>query len=251
MFAAQRRRLLLERLESSGWASTADLAGTLAVSQVTVRRDLETLQSEGLVQRQRGGARLVRTSTGAESESDGGAGADRSRIARVALELVDDGDAVLLGAGPEVAALARLLVVRRGLTVVTNSFLVAEALVRGPRATDVVLTGGSLDGASMSLVGAGAEQSLLGLRARRAFLAGSGLTAGRGLSDSDLPVAAMHRAVAEAAGEVVVLASSAVVGRDGLFQTVPPDRVGHLVTDSLEGAVLDPLRRAGTTVHLA
>jgi DeoR/GlpR family transcriptional regulator of sugar metabolism len=248
MFAAQRRRLLLQRLEASGWVSTRDLAEALDVSQVTVRRDLEALQQDGRLQRLRGGARLVGQPPPVVEDPVGPV--VPTGLAERAAALVDDGDAVLLGAGRLVAELAALLVVRRGLTVVTNSVLAAEALARAPQGIDVVLTGGSVDGESMALVGGAAEQSLVGLHARRAFLSGAGLTADRGLSDADLPLAAMHRAIGEAAAEVVVLAPASIVGTASLFPTVPPDRVTHLVTDLPGDApVLEGVRRSGATVH--
>lgn len=256
MFAAQRRRLLLQRLATSAWASTSELAEALGVSPVTVRRDLESLQAEGLVHRLRGGARLERSAPGNQQilhpdDVTRPMPGTTSAIARVAAALVDDGDAILLGAGTEVTRLAELLAVRRDLTVVTNSVPVAETLARGPAGLDVVLTGGVVDGSSLALVGGAAEKSLEGLHARRAFLTGVGLTLERGLSDADLPLSAMHRAVAEAAAEVVVLAPRVIVGTDGLVQTVSAGGIAHLVTDHPDEALLDRFRRLGTTVHPA
>ncbi|CAM5642265.1 DeoR/GlpR family DNA-binding transcription regulator [Streptomyces hirsutus] len=124
------------------------------------------------------------------------------------------------------AALARV----RGLTVVTNSLLVAQALAHANR-VEVVMTGGTLRGSNYALVGSGAEQSLQGLRVSRAFLSGSGLTAERGLSTSNMLSASVDRALVQAAAEVVVLADHGKLGMDTMFQTVPTDVITRLVTD--------------------
>jgi hypothetical protein len=113
---------------------------------------------------------------------------------------------------------------------VTNSLLVAQALAHANR-VEVVMTGGTLRGSNYALVGSGAEQSLQGLRVSRAFLSGSGLTAERGLSTSNMLSASVDRALVQAASEVVVLADHTKLGTDTMFQTVPTDVMTRLVTD--------------------
>ena len=93
------------------------------------------------------------------------------------------------------------------------------------------MTGGTLRGSNYALVGSGAEQSLQGLRVSRAFLSGSGLTAERGLSTSNMLSASVDRALVQAAAEVVVLADHTKLGTDTMFQTVPTDLITRLVTD--------------------
>jgi DeoR/GlpR family transcriptional regulator of sugar metabolism len=143
---------------------------------------------------------------------------------------VDEGEAIVVGAGTTTQELARRLARVPGLTVVTNSLLVAQALAHANR-VEVVMTGGTLRGSNYGLVGSGAEQSLQGLRVSRAFLSGAGLTAERGLSTSNMLSASVDRALVQAAAEVVVLADHTKLGADTMFQTVPTDLVTHLVTD--------------------
>ena len=97
------------------------------------------------------------------------------------------------------------------------------------------MTGGTLRGSNYALVGSGAEQSLQGLRVSRAFLSGSGLTAERGLSTSNMLSASVDRALVQAAAEVVVLADHTKLGTDTMFQTVPTDVITRLVTDEPPG----------------
>ena len=170
----------------------------------------------------------------------------------LAATLVDQGDAIVLGAGTTTLELARRLTRVRELTVVTNSVLVATALASSQ--AEVMVTGGMLRGATFALVGMGAEHSLSGLRVRRAFLSGNGLTAGRGLSTPNTAAAAIDRAIARTAQEIVVLADHTKLGIDTMVQTVPVDRMAHVVTDEAADAevlVLAALRAAGVAVHVA
>jgi DeoR/GlpR family transcriptional regulator of sugar metabolism len=263
MFAALRRRLILERVRAQGSATLRDLAAEVDASEVTVRRDLRALEQEGLLVRRRGGATMPSdpvAAVPAPSSPPHGHQAihrgppvtpEKRAIAELAATLVQDGDAVLLGAGTTTQQLADRLVGVRGLTVVTNSLLVGEALARSPH-TGVVMTGGSLHGSTYALVGSAAEQSLAGLRVRRAFLSGDGLTTEWGLSTATMSAAGVDRAIALAAQEVLVLVDHTKLGTDSLIQTVPPERIAHLITDELaDPVILERFTRAGVTVHVA
>lgn len=222
-------------------------------SEVTVRRDLRLLESQGLLDRRHGGA----VSPGAlgheasRAEKFPAAGAEKAAIGELATSLVRDGDTIAIGPGTTTQAFARRLALFRELTVITNSLLVAQVLARA-QGIEVVLTGGSLRGSILALVGTAAEQSLADLRLRKAFLSGDGLSAARGLSTSNLSVAGVDRALAAAAEQVIVLADHTKIGVETMAQTVPADRINHLVTADLTlPPELDRFRETGTQVHVA
>ncbi|WP_074466728.1 DeoR/GlpR family DNA-binding transcription regulator [Streptomyces sp. WMMB 322] len=232
MFAAERRQLILEMVRANGAVSLRELARVVQTSEVTVRRDVRALEAEGLLDRRHGGAVLpggFTRETGFPQKSHM-ATAEKTAIADLAAGLVEEGEAIVVGAGTTTQELARRLARVPGLTVVTNSLLVAQALAHANR-VEVVMTGGTLRGSNYALVGSGAEQSLQGLRVSRAFLSGSGLTAERGLSTSNMLSASVDRALVQAAAEVVVLADHTKLGTDTMFQTVPTDVMTRLVTD--------------------
>ncbi|MEU8541897.1 DeoR/GlpR family DNA-binding transcription regulator [Streptomyces sp. NPDC048717] len=232
MFAAERRQLILEMVRANGAVSLRELARVVQTSEVTVRRDVRALEAEGLLDRRHGGAVLPGgfTRESGFPQKSHLATAEKTAIADVAATLVDEGEAIVVGAGTTTQELARRLARVPGLTVVTNSLLVAQALAHANR-VEVVMTGGTLRGSNYALVGSGAEQSLQGLRVSRAFLSGSGLTAERGLSTSNMLSASVDRALVQAAAEVVVLADHTKLGADTMFQTVPTDVITRLVTD--------------------
>ncbi|POX54183.1 DeoR family transcriptional regulator [Streptomyces sp. Ru71] len=232
MFAAERRQLILEMVRANGAVSLRELARVVQTSEVTVRRDVRALEAEGLLDRRHGGAVLPGgfTRESGFPQKSHVATAEKTAIADLAATFVEEGEAIVVGAGTTTQELARRLARIPGLTVVTNSLLVAQALAHANR-VEVVMTGGTLRGSNYALVGSGAEQSLQGLRVSRAFLSGSGLTAERGLSTSNMLSASVDRALVQAAAEVVVLADHTKLGTDTMFQTVPTDVITRLVTD--------------------
>ncbi|GAA3446617.1 DeoR/GlpR family DNA-binding transcription regulator [Planomonospora venezuelensis] len=253
VFAAERRQRILDLVRANGAVSLRDLARAVGSSEVTVRRDVRILEGEGLLDRHHGGAtlpgELSREPT--YSQKTQLSGTEKTAIADLAASLVEDGDAIAIGAGTTTQAFARRLTRHSELAVVTNSLLVAQALADCPR-IEVVMTGGTLRGSIHALVGSPAEHALAGLRVRRAFISGNGLTAERGLSTPNLQVASVDRAIARAAEDVVVLADHTKIGIDTMVQTVPTEEITHLVTD--DGAsreVLDDLASRGVRLHVA
>lgn len=253
MFAAERRQVILELVRSNGAVSLRELARIVKTSEVTVRRDLRHLEAEGMLARRHGGA-VANDRTAYEpsyTEKTGVASEEKAAIADLAADLVAPGDAVVIGAGTTTLALAKRLSRLAELTVVTNSLLVAQALARA-HGIEVLVTGGQLRGSIYALVGTSAEESVAKLRVRRAFLSGNGLTAARGMSTPNSSVAGMDRVMASTAAEVVALVDNTKIGVDTMFQTVPADKIAHVVTDA--GANPDQLaelRTAGVQVHVA
>jgi DeoR/GlpR family transcriptional regulator of sugar metabolism len=253
MFAAERRQRILELMRTNGSASLRDLAHAVRSSEVTVRRDLRVLEADGLLNRHHGGATLPgalsREPTLAQKAQV--AAAEKAAIAALAASLVEDGDAIVIGAGTTTQAFAQQLARHTELAVVTNSLLVAQALSNCPR-IEVVLTGGTLRGSILALVGSTAERSVAGLRVRRAFISGNGLTPERGVSTPNMQVASMDRALAATAEEIVVLADHTKIGVDTMVQTVPTDEIDHLVTDDAAPRdVLDELASRAVRLHVA
>ncbi|MFC6881596.1 MULTISPECIES: DeoR/GlpR family DNA-binding transcription regulator [Actinomadura] len=251
-FAAERHERILRLLRERGAMSLRSLAGEANASEVTVRRDLRVLEEQGLLERSRGGAVPLGGAAREPSHRHKTtvAVAEKAAIAERAAALVRPDTAVALGPGTTTHRLALRLAGIPGLTVITNSLLVASALADA-EGIEVVLTGGTLRGSIHALVGSAAEGFLSTVRVHRAFLSGNGLTAERGLSTPNLTVAGVDRALARCAREVAVLADHTKVGGDALFATVPPDRIAHLVTDArAAGPELDALTAAGAAVHL-
>ena len=253
MLVIERQRVILEQVRRAGVLTVRDAAWTVGANEVTVRRDLMALASNGLITRTRGGAVLPRGFSREKVSNEQGTRPTPELVA-IAIEaasLIASGDSIILGAGRATVALARELNDVENLTVVTNSLLVCEVLANAP-AIELMLTGGSLRRTTMTLVGPSVEQSLHGFQATVAFLSGEGLTAQHGLSISDLTVATAERAIAAAGSRVVVLVERAKIGHPHLCQVVPSTSIEMLITGS--GPADDELSRiaeAGVRVRIA
>lgn len=252
MIAAERHEAILETVRSRGVVSLRSLVEMTGSSEVTIRRDLRSLEQQNLLRRRHGGAVLPSDLTHEPSylQKSSVAAEEKVAIAATAAGLVQEGDAILLGAGSTTQALAQLLVGFRDLTVVTNSLLVTEKLAGS--AVEVIVTGGTLRGSTFALVGSGTERSLAGLRLNRAFLSGNGLSIEHGLSTPNMSVASSDRAIVGAATETVVLADHTKLGVDTMCRTVPTDHITHLVTDwQADRSIVRAFREHGVEVHIA
>lgn len=252
-FAAERRERILELVRANGSMSLRDLATKVRASEVTVRRDVRAMETEGLLDRRRGGVALpgrIGHEQSYTGKSDQCA-AEKAAIAMAAARLVRPGDAITIGPGSTAQALARVLRGHGDLTVVTNSLRVADVLA-GATGVEVVMTGGTVHAPMRALVGAAAETALAGLRVNRAFLSGNGVSADRGLSTPNPAVASVDRALSACAEETIVLADHTKIGADTMVSTVAPEEIAHLVTDSnADPEILLTLEEMGALVHVA
>lgn len=252
MIAAQRRRLILDTLRADGAVSITALAGLLDTSAVTIRRDLDYLDSIGQLTRTHGGAMAGQAARESPySEKIVLATAEKQAIGRLAAGLVHDGDVLIIGPGTTTEALAKNLVDRSGLTIVTNSLPVAQTFVSSP-SNQVIMTGGTLRASILALVGDATNRTLRGINADSTFLSGNGFDSTFGLSTPNMTVADADRAMAASGRQVVVLVDHTKFGVRTAIQTLPLPEITHLVTDSGSPAhELEALSKLGVDVHIA
>jgi DeoR/GlpR family transcriptional regulator of sugar metabolism len=251
VLAEQRRSRLLELVRARGFASLPDLAGELSVSESTVRRDLELLEETGAAKRTHGGVFYTGSSpTLPHFEERQPAQWDKKQaIARRTVELIDDGDTVLLDGGTTTYEVARLLVGRR-LQVVTNSLPVANLFASDP-ASDLVLLGGYVYPRTGVALGPYANEMLGGLNVRRTVLSVAGVTE-QGYYNSNLLLVETERAMMHAADEVLVVADSTKFGKTSLAHLCELGAVDRLVVDAqLDAAWRERLRAAGIETLVA
>lgn len=245
MFAEERRRLILEEVNRSGSATVTDLVNRLGVSDMTIRRDLETLSAHKLLRKVHGGAVQI-SKTAAEPHFTRKQKLNREEkraIAREALPLVENGHTIAFSAGTTTWHVADAL--QRGdedLTFITNSTNVALTL-QEKGWEQIVLSGGSFRTPSDALVGPFAERTLKTLNADILFLGVHGVHSSAGLTTPNVAEAETDRCLVEAAQRVVVVADHTKVGVVALAKIVPLSRVDVFVTD--EKAPKDLLREIG------
>ena len=240
--AVERLHHIRTSIDRSGRARVADLAVELDVSEMTIRRDLDLLAEDGLVQRIRGGALAV----GPQPFSDRFARHQRAkdRIAAKLVDLVGDGGAIGVDASTTLQRLAGRIAGVRELTVVTNGPDTFQALQERPGVT-ALLTGGQLDPRTGSLVGPLASRAARELLIRRLFVSAAGVDPEHGSSEATLEEADVKIALADVSAEVVLAVDSTKLGQRGPARALPADRVATLVTElDPDDHRLDPYRDA-------
>lgn len=245
-----RRQAILERLAERGEVTVAQVSRSAGVSEMTIRRDLEALEREGLLRRVHGGAisAVSRSYEPPFTLRAGRNGDAKARIGARAAALLSDGDTAAIDVGSTTLELARNLVDRGGLTVVTPSLRVAEMLGEAP-GVRMILTGGIVRAGERSLIGDLAERAFEQLHCDTVFLGVGGVHPAAGLTEFNLDDTRVKRAALRTARRCVVLADASKIGRVAFAQICPLERVDVLITDSdapEEG--LEPVRNAGVEV---
>lgn len=236
---------IIERLSGNGSVGVAALAAELGVSTATIRRDLHLLESQHFLARTHGGAlaqglvyELPLRYRGVRQQDE------KRRIAREAASRVSDGGFIGLTGGTTTTEVARALVERQRLAVVTNALNIASELAVRPN-LKLVVTGGVARPESYELVGPLADESLAELNLDTAFIGVDGITAGEGLTTHHEVEAHTNRTLIERARHVVVVADASKVGRVAFARICPAREVDELITDT--GA--DPAALAALTAQ--
>lgn len=251
MLAEERRSRLLELVRAKGFASLPELASDLAVSESTIRRDLDYLEESGSAKRTHGGVFYTGSSPKLPhfEERQPAQWGKKRAIAHRASQLIEDGDTVLLDGGSTTYEVARLLV-GRPLQVVTNSLPVAN-LFASTTTTDLVLVGGYVYPRTGVSLGPYANDMLSRINVRRTVLSVAGISE-RGCFNSNLLLVETERVMMQAADEVIVVADSTKFGRQSLAHLCDLKDIDRLVVDrQMPAEWRDKLAAAGVDVLLA
>ena len=232
--AALRHVWILDEIKRSGAVRVSDLTDRLGVSDMTIRRDLDTLARQGLVLKVHGGATALEFAStnepGFEAKSRRGQ-PEKEAIARRAAQLIQPGTAIALTAGTTTWTLARHLGDIPNLTVVTNSIRVAQELYEQERHDlTVVLTGG-VRTPSDALVGPVAVATIRSLHIDMVIMGVHGIDELAGLTTPNLIEAETNRAFVSAARRFVVVADHSKWGVVGLSEIADLAAVDTLIMD--------------------
>jgi DeoR/GlpR family transcriptional regulator of sugar metabolism len=235
LLAEERRRKILEIVDSTGRVTIADVVKVLAVSAVTARGDLDALSDAGRVVRSHGGAvrRLEATRDYPVDFKATLHRAEKQRIGEVAARLVRPNETIILDNGTTTAEVARYLKALKphNVTVITNALNIASEL-SDAAGISLIMIGGILRQISRSFVGPQAETILRELHADRLFLAVDGFDLENGPSTPDILEAQLNGLMIEVARETTIVADSSKLGRRSTSRIGAVDRVKRLITDA-------------------
>lgn len=250
--STERLRQIAAATRDAGEMSVAALADLTGASEMTIRRDLEVLAAQGVLERYRGGARnlllrgeeppfALRATEGVEA---------KRRIAHAVADLLADGESVVLDSGTTCVEIATVLRDRR-LTVMPLSLHAANALVGAPSLT-LLFPGGAPRQGELALTGPLTEASLAALRFDTAIIGCCGLTAANGVTGYDLADASAKRAATRSANRVIAVADASKFTRTALAVVTPVSALDMVVTDTeAPETEVAALRAAGVLVRQA
>ena len=252
MKTGPRRQQILNLLEETGSLDVGDLADRFAVSVVTIRKDLDDLERQGLLQRTFGGAVFSHRSRFNRSFLERASQHLREKraIAAAALEYIKDGDTIILDAGTTTLALAQLLKQHvKSAFIITCS--VPVALEVSSAGYDILLLGGMIRNKSLALLGRETLWMLDRYRADKAFLGSSGFTVEKGHTTPNPDDAQIKEAIMRVSLEKYVLVDSSKFGDQCLTRFANLRDVDLTITDSyLPKAKVKALEAAGATLRI-
>jgi DeoR family fructose operon transcriptional repressor len=231
MKAAIRQLKIRHMLESQEFVDFQSLCGTLDASESSIRRDLVTLESGGVIRRVYGGAMAVQASNSHLLDFDFQSSRmreEKKRIAQVAAGLLEDGQTVILDGGSTVAALARELV-GRSLHVLTNSLPIADIFANA-RQIELTLTGGFLYPRLRAMVGPLCEHMLSAVRADVLVMGIGGVTEA-GFSNNNTLVVGPERKMIEVSSKVIIVTDHSKFGRSAMIPVAPLEEAHVVVSD--------------------
>jgi len=256
MLIDERRKKILEMVNSEANISTKELCQRLNVSEMTIWRDLKKLETEGRIQRVRGGVSKDDFSTTNEPQFDAKQkvhSKEKRAIARYSAEkLVADGEIIMLEGGTTVASMVPFLAqAHEHLTILTNGFKTLMHSLPYLNRMNLMMCGGILRDISYTLVGPQAESFFAGFRAQKFYISGTALNLESGLTDPNPLEIQVKRAMWRSADKVILLLDSSKFGYSSLASILPLEAIHILVTDQYAPQdMLKRLNQMGIEIHI-
>ncbi|MEN1967883.1 DeoR/GlpR family DNA-binding transcription regulator [Lentibacillus sp. N15] len=253
MLPLERQKGLLQFLKQNHASTVSELASHFQVHEATIRRDLTTLEKKGLMKRTYGGVMLEEEvhSEPSFQERESVQYDEKMRIGRRAAELIENGDNIILDSGTTTLHIAKSILDKQNLTVITNDINIAATL-RFTSSIKVIVTGGVLFPESYMLNGMITDETLSTLNIQKSFIATPALHHEKGLTHFDEYLVSAKRGMISAAKQVIVVADHTKIGRISLHSVASTENIDDLVIGhELEEADLKRWQNTGVHLHLA
>ena len=226
----QRRHTIMQLLQEQGEVSVEQLVQLFDISEVTIRKDLSALETNGFLLRKYGGAILMPKEIIDENENDE-LTKRKFVIAKAAAERIRDHNRIIVDSGSTTATLIKQLNLKQGLVVMTNSLSVAMELRALENEPTLLMTGGTWDTRSESFQGKVAEQVLRSYDFDQLFIGADGIDLARG-STTFNELVGLSQVMAEVSREVVVMVESQKIGRKMPNLELTWQQIDVLITDT-------------------
>jgi len=239
MLEKQRQQLILDILAEQRFASVRSLASDLGASEATIRRDITKMAARGQLNKIRGGAEVVAESAvrARRSRVKGSVFlankeknvANKRLIAEKAVELCEEGEAIIINGGSSTYMMGEFLADRQ-LNVLTNSFVLAQYLSENSL-NQVTVPGGEIYRKQGIILSAYDNDTIQNYHGSKMFMGTPGIS-GQGVTESDPLLIRAEQKLKKQADTLIVLADSEKLGKSSNFILCPLAEVDVLITDS-------------------
>ena len=250
-----RRMKILKKLSVNDQVFVNELSKEFAVSEVTIRNDLEQLESKNLLIRARGGAMSIAQVVSYDlqlGEKHKLNMSEKVRIGKAGAKLIKESDTLIVDSGTTTLEIVRNIdPALNNVTIITNALNIANQLTSAPN-VNLIIPGGVLRKNSLSLIGPLAEKSFRNFFVDKVFLGVDGFDTMNGISTPNIEEASLNQIMIEVAREVIVVADSTKFLRKSLAFICKLDRIDTVITDT--GISVDDKKRledAGIKVIIA
>lgn len=229
----ERHQYILSKLQKEGNVNVIDLYKELNVSSVTIRKDLKLLEDKNLLFRTHGGATLHNpyTTDKPVNEKEKLQSSEKNRIGTAAAGLIEANDSIIIASGTTVHALAKSIVPKGNLTVITAALNVALELLQHPD-IEILQLGGTVRKTSSSVTGSYSESILDDFLCSKLFLGVDGIDLEFGLTTTSAMEARLNRKMISVSQQVIVLSDSTKFGKRGFGRICGIEEINHIITDS-------------------
>lgn len=235
LLAENRHSCILDYLRSNGRVIVKEVAEKFHVTEVTIRRDLASLEAKGLVKKTYGGAIL------AGSEFNPSVKFRHTKnlsakiiIGKLAAEIINDGDNIYLEAGSTCYEIIPYLVDKKNLTIITNSLMLMSRLHEQPQHR-IIVTGGQYRFDSMDMIGPATENTIAQLGGFTAFTGADDISIGYGISGADVATVSFTKQILKRAVRAVFVGTRSKFDRGALYKIADLNDLDYIITNAYPG----------------
>jgi DeoR family transcriptional regulator of aga operon len=253
MSSVERHQQIIDLVHTKGYESVINLCKALKVSAVTIRKDLKLLEKSNKLFRTHGGASNTNPFTIDRNvnEKENMQIEEKKSIAKKAAEYITANDSIIIASGTTMLALAREIMPKQKLIVITSALQVATELIKH-NDIEIFQLGGMIRQSSSSVVGSYAENILKDFFCTKLYLGVDGLDFEFGITTSNSMEAQLNKSMMQVVQKVVVLADHTKFGKRGFSRVCGLDEIDEIITDkNISPSIVEKYLSQGIKITIA
>jgi DeoR family fructose operon transcriptional repressor len=252
MIPVERRQKMLALINEQRTVAISELSKIFAVSEMTIHRDLEYLETSGRVRKTYGGVIATQTIVETDFERRKQTNIEAKQIiGKAAVTMVEDGDAILVDASTTCLAMLPGLINKKNLTVFTTGVSASSVLSENPN-IELHCTGGMVEYVTNSFIGANTIEELKKIHVDKCFVGAAGINCPDGITDPILSIAEVKKYSARASNEVIILVDHSKFGRTTRFEVLSLKEIDLIITDTDEDIpCIEEIKQEGVEILIA